>query len=197
MARRKAEAGVKLSRKEKTREMLVLAAGRVFKHHGLNATTVEMILVEAGAARATFYQHFSDKNELVRALIASVWRQGDSLYSDFANLPAVDRPTLRAWFARVHEAWRQHYAEVEILLRDVPAEIESQSGRHMDDYVGLVVGDGARWACSIEQARCRAHLLIGQLERALLDVHRGAWPVEEDLLLDTLVTLWDKALHEA
>jgi AcrR family transcriptional regulator len=49
------------------RERLLSAASQLFDDRGVQATGVDSIVAAAGVAKATFYRHFSSKDELVVA----------------------------------------------------------------------------------------------------------------------------------
>ncbi len=51
-----------------TARRLVDAAGRVFADHGFLAANVDLIVIEAGVARGTFYRYFDDKTDLLAIL---------------------------------------------------------------------------------------------------------------------------------
>jgi len=182
-------------RKLRTRTAIVEAAGKVLAARGLSDMTVEHILAEAGVARATFYAHFTDKNEVTWAVVGQMWRRTSDQYATFAALPAADRPAVAAWLRRFQASWRVHQEEILALLRDMPVEITQASVEHMEEFVHQLVGDGGHWRCGLEEARRRAHLLIGQLERAMLDAYRGAWQVDDKLMIQALTTFWMAALQ--
>jgi AcrR family transcriptional regulator len=184
------------TRRLRTRSLIMEAAGELFSRQGLAATTVEMILQEARVSRFTFYQHFKDKHELVGALMGETWRHADELYVNFAALPDVSLESIHGWLLSVQRTWKRHYGETEMLLREVPSALVTDSGPHMERFVTTLVGDGHLWACPKDEALRRARLLIGQLERGMLDFHRGSWRgIKVGELLETMATLWFQALH--
>lgn len=68
-----AEAPVKLSsRGERTREALVRAGRRLFAVHAVDAVAIDDIVQAASVAKGSFYNHFSDKDALLRAIIAEI-----------------------------------------------------------------------------------------------------------------------------
>lgn len=184
------------TRRLRTRTLILDAANTLFARQGVAATTVEMILQEACVSRFTFYKNFKDKQDLVAALMAETWRHADELYVSFAALPDASLESIRGWLSTVQRAWRRHFGETEVLLREVPAALVADSGPHMERFVAVMVGDGHLWVCPKDEALRRARLLIGQLERGMLDFHRGAWNgVKVGELLDTLARLWFQALN--
>ena len=55
-------------KRSRTRLKIIKGAARAFACHGLEATTVAHILQSAGVSRRTYYQFFSDKIDVLRAL---------------------------------------------------------------------------------------------------------------------------------
>jgi AcrR family transcriptional regulator len=53
------------------RDRLLSAADRLFYREGVRAVGIDRVLAEAGAAKASLYDHFASKDELVAAYIAS------------------------------------------------------------------------------------------------------------------------------
>jgi AcrR family transcriptional regulator len=51
--------------------VLVAAAARAFAEHGLRACTMQAVAAAAGVSKATLYNYFRTKDELVRALLAA------------------------------------------------------------------------------------------------------------------------------
>lgn len=182
-------------RRQRTREAIVAAAAKALVERGPQALTVDDILEASGVARATFYKHFADKHEVTREVITRMWRRAADRYAGFSAGPPHTRASLRAWMEETAQTWREHYREVAALLREMPAEVVQASDGYLDDFAGLLVGDGGQWRCAQCEAKIRAGLLIGQLERAMLDLCRGSWPVPEPALLDTLTVLWLQALR--
>lgn len=66
------EAGTK--RRAGARDRILAAAGKLFYRDGVGATGVNALVDEAGTAKASFYQHFASKDDLVVAWLAS-WDQ--------------------------------------------------------------------------------------------------------------------------
>ena len=49
-----------------TRQKLVDAARELFKRNGTRGTSIDDIAKAAGTSRATFYAHFTDKQDVIR-----------------------------------------------------------------------------------------------------------------------------------
>ncbi|MDZ4381343.1 MAG: helix-turn-helix domain-containing protein [Parvibaculum sp.] len=59
-------------RRERMRAILVEAALRLFAKQGVDATTIDEIVNVAGVAKGTFYNYFTDRTEIARAVAAHV-----------------------------------------------------------------------------------------------------------------------------
>jgi AcrR family transcriptional regulator len=67
-------------RREATRRRLIDAAVREFAARGIDATSVEQISEAAGFTRGAFYSNFSDKDELILAIVEDVHRATNGLF---------------------------------------------------------------------------------------------------------------------
>lgn len=61
--------GEPLTKGEKTRQMILLAAEKMFGQFGVNRTNISDITREAGVALGTFYIHYESKSELLEGLV--------------------------------------------------------------------------------------------------------------------------------
>src|SRR5215510_13880529 len=77
------------------REAILDAAFRVFAEQGYDQAGVDAIAAEAGVAKATIYNHFGDKESLLRAIISDLADQ--ALAEHLAIVDRLsDRGDLRA-----------------------------------------------------------------------------------------------------
>lgn len=77
------------------RARLLDAAERLFYAEGIRATGLERILNESGVGRASFYRHFSSKDDLVTAVLESrdeQWRAWLREAVEASGAAARDRP---------------------------------------------------------------------------------------------------------
>ena len=106
-------------RTERTRGALVAAGRRLFCERPVDAVTVDNIVQAAGVAKGSFYNHFPDREALVRAISAEI-RAGVEQAIDRANADvedparrvaracciylrfAVDEPERAGFLIRVH-----------------------------------------------------------------------------------------------
>lgn len=89
-------------------ERLLATAARLFARHGINATGIDRILVEAGVAKMTLYNNFGSKEGFVLAVLdrtATAWR--DWFAGALEALPGGPEErvlgmfgVLGGWFAR-------------------------------------------------------------------------------------------------
>ena len=64
---------VKMSKS--AREQILEVAGRLFFQHGYRAIGIDLVIAEAGVAKATLYRHFPSKDDLIAAYLESMNRQ--------------------------------------------------------------------------------------------------------------------------
>lgn len=62
----------RLSKRERTRQQLVVAAIAVFSANGVAASTIQQIAAEAGMTTGTVYNHFRTKAEIINAVGRSI-----------------------------------------------------------------------------------------------------------------------------
>ena len=103
--------GKKQERGEATRESLVEAARRLFGEKGFNSTSLDEIVKEAGVTKGALYHHFSDKEELFKAVAESVRNQTTTKLQDLFLLPdsfaALEAGCLAIFDAYLDPAVRQ------------------------------------------------------------------------------------------
>lgn len=174
--------------------MILAATSKVLSERGLNLMTVEDILQEAGVARATFYSHFTDKNDATRAVVEEMFKRAAQLYQSIHKLDAITPENLKVWLSEAYEQWKAYQAEVSSLVRDFAGFFRSPQFTQLEDFAHVLVGDGGMFVCSRETALLRARLLIVQLERAMMDTVNGNWPVTKGQLIDELVDIWHSAM---
>lgn len=76
-----------LEKRERTRSSLIDAAYRVFAQKETDAVTIDDIIAEAGVARGTFYNYFQTREDVLKAVAASlsdqmnqkIWAQSEAI----------------------------------------------------------------------------------------------------------------------
>jgi len=172
------------------------AALECFGRKGYGATTVEEIVAAAGVARGTFYLHFENKLEVVRALTLELEPGLGSIYEELDGLLVEGSyDDVRAWMARAlawfdtHRTMILAWQELGIIEPTFVGMPPFLSADHMPRYL-------AQWSVSQrERARLRVALLVHQMTRGFLLAHvRQQLPVDDEVLVDTLTDLWISAL---
>ncbi len=98
------------ARGQRTRQRIVDAALRVFGEEGYHQCSVARITQLAGCSRVSFYQYFSDKEDVFRHLTGRVARQLSASTEALATMtPDVEGWTaIRAWVARYADVYERY-----------------------------------------------------------------------------------------
>ena len=84
------------------RRRLLDAATRLFYEGGIHAIGIDRIIAEAGVAKATFYNHFPSKDDLVVAYLEEIDRLGRAAVAALPKQPP--RKMISAIMGRISEA---------------------------------------------------------------------------------------------
>jgi AcrR family transcriptional regulator len=151
------------------RRRILETATRLFYAEGIHAVGIDRIIAEARVAKATFYNHFPSKDELVRAHIEEQDRLGRAAIGRLPERPP--REMILAIFDSIDEAARQP------IYRGCP--FINAAAEYPDP------ANPVRQA--IDEHRRRFRQLLRELVAA--DGHPNP-----DTTADTLVALWDGLL---
>jgi TetR/AcrR family transcriptional regulator, mexJK operon transcriptional repressor len=78
------------SRPEKTRDLILAAAQRLFLERGFHATSTDAILAEAGvSSKETLYRYFASKEELFAAVLGNLTTEQPDFSALLAALPPL------------------------------------------------------------------------------------------------------------
>lgn len=135
----------------RTRAGLLAGAARAFADHGVRRATMQAIAAAAGVSKATLYNHFRTKDEVVRALLAV---ELDRLTALAAALPLDQALAALADECAGHLVLRRiAQTEPELLsgLLGVPAE----------RWAGITARLGAALGVGEEEAELAGRWLIG------------------------------------
>lgn len=86
-------ASIGLEKRERTRASLIEAAYRVFARKEADAVTIDDIIAEASVARGTFYNYFQTREDVLKAVAASLSDQMNQKI--WAQSVAIDDPAER------------------------------------------------------------------------------------------------------
>jgi AcrR family transcriptional regulator len=177
---------------------LIDAARELFLRNGTRATSVDDIAKSAGTSRATFYAHFTDKQDVIRELAREVWETAFAIYSIFARLEDWTHASIGSWMSQVFDAWEAHADTTSIVLQEMPSELKADFLGQLEKRVDALIGDSKLWNrfTPAESGR-RARLLLFQLERCMEARHYGGWEENREALLATLTDIWVRTLGGA
>ncbi|MFV0315376.1 MAG: TetR/AcrR family transcriptional regulator [Microthrixaceae bacterium] len=162
------------ARGQRTRQAILDAALVAFKGSGYHDTSIASIAGHAGCSRVSFYQYFSDKDDLLSHLGTQVAVQVEASTQAMGTVGAdrVGRDALRAWVVRHGEIYQRY----EPVFRALQAATDGDDG----------LTEWTRRTRSRNAQRFRSHLEVDSLPPRRLD------PLI-DLLLATLTTTEDFA----
>lgn len=179
-----------------TRRRLIAAACRVFERKGYEAATVDDIAAEAGAARATFYLHFTGKGDIVAELANGIWADTAEMFTAFGELPDWSHATIRAWLEAYVGRGEQNTQALRIFAEQLPHTLRQQHQGHLQGFVASLLRPAERWThFSKPEAKRRAYLLVTQLETFMPSWTSGRWVRERSAMLDTLTVVWRNTLE--
>lgn len=179
-----------------TRQRLVDAARELFLSKGARATSVDDIAKAAGTSRATFYAHFTDKQDVIRELARGMWEAAFTVYGEFSKLDSWTHASIGGWMGRLFEAWERHAGTTGIVVQELISELRADFLEKLEQRVDVLIGHNPLWnRFSREEGRRRACLLLFQLERALEAHHYGGWTDDRQALLLTLTDIWVTTLN--
>jgi AcrR family transcriptional regulator len=175
-------------------------AGRtVLGRVGYAAATVDDVLAEAGASRATFYRYFRNKDDLFAALSRECFAEMGGVIEDFAALPqATDgREQVEHLLARYRELHARHGGVIrawfERDIRPAPA-LQAEATETFDRFIESLAQPLAEAAIpSSVDDDVRAALLYLLIERSYYGVSSRWSRINPDRLAPTLATMIERA----
>jgi AcrR family transcriptional regulator len=179
--------------KRLTRRLLVEGALAAFERKGYAATTIEDIVAEANASRATFYLHFKSKADVVLVVTQTLGRRWRELYVELTSGGRPPRDELYAWLDAMVGNYETNRASLDAINQAVAIEPEVAEVRlaSIRETIAVMAESIQRWSGGDEDdARVRAGLLLAQMDRFFdLWVIRGL-PFERERAVGTLTDAW-------
>lgn len=166
---------IRSRRREQMRQALIEAAMRLFAKQGVDATTIDEIVSLAGVAKGTFYNYFSDRPDIARAVAASVRHEMNDAVEE-ANrgiTSAAERVSrgVRLFLALV--AYNPVRARMLARLHEGAVSMTSYGNEHLMGDLGDGIADGS---IRVPSADVALHLVVSLGTsgiRYLLDVGAG------------------------
>ncbi len=194
-------------RVEVQRHRLFTAAATVFARVGFADASAEAISREAGMSKATFYEHFANKEECILALFD---RAADYVLHEMAcHVGSADEvESYEAWVARSLQAFLNilaaHPDQAQTLLVEVIGAGPRAGGRRdaiMDLFADLLLRDNAavapRFGCPTFASRDDAFACIGATFEVVSRQLRTHQPTDIRDVAPTLARVIHGVLHEA
>src|SRR6187200_1223682 len=172
--------------KRLTRRLLIEGALTAFERKGYAATTIEDIVAEANASRATFYLHFKSKADVVLVVTQTLGRRWRELYVELTSGE-------RLWRDAMVGNYETNRASLDAMNQAVAIEPEVAEVRlaSIRETIAVMAQSIQRWSGDDEEdARVRAGLLLAQMDRFFdLWVIRGL-AFDRERALATLTDQW-------
>jgi AcrR family transcriptional regulator len=183
--------------KRLTRRRLIEGALAAFERKGYAATTIDDIVAEASASRATFYLHFKSKSDVVLVMARTLGTRWRELYRELTSGERLSRKELYDWLDAMAGHYLTNRATVAALDQAAAVEPEVASVRlaNQQESMAVVAESIRRWYGGDEEdARIRAALLLAQMDRFfdLWIVH--GLEFDRARAIGTLTDLWVSAL---
>lgn len=190
-------------RGNKRRKELLEAARNCFAEHGYHATSVDDIAKRVHVARGTFYLYFADKPAIFAQLLSDfLGRIAGSIESiDLADPARPPRDQLRANLRRLLDLADLDPAMVKLTLADAPGltmELDQQLRTFYDAlrmFIDESLEEGQKIGLIREGDRqLYVSLVLGALNRILLDHCHGALTLTADEIVDAIMSFLNKGL---
>ncbi|MHB1584926.1 MAG: TetR/AcrR family transcriptional regulator [Acidimicrobiales bacterium] len=188
------------SQGRRTMRKLLDAAMQAFDERGYHNARINDVVEIANTSRGTFYLYFSNKEDLLRALVAEAGAEATDLYSDLVTrrMDGVDWDDIRVWIGRYSGLWRR-YAPLMRAWTDLAA-IDPELGAQMRKTVEMM---SRAMAARVEANNPRLDVdrqAAGVAILAMIDrfhyLREFTGDPVDDAALDTLTTIVHRALFD-
>lgn len=178
-------------RKQETRRRIEEAAYALFKQHGIDATSVEMICEQADVARRTFYTHYPNKHALLGGLgISRIYGQAAPMLASLMAAHESTRDRLTAMIDFIENKFSTYETIDRQLIVAAPAtfanDLEQQraiSSSALSSFEALIAAGQRRGDARSEfSPEILASTVIGTLNTLTIN-----WAIDTDYpILDRL-----------
>jgi AcrR family transcriptional regulator len=179
--------------KRLTRRLLIEGALAAFERKGYAATTIEDIVAEANASRATFYLHFKSKADVILGVTQTLGRRWRELYLELTSGARLSRKELYEWIDAMVDHYTTNRASLDAIDQAVAIEPQVAEVRlaNQEESIAVIAASIQRWyGGDQEDARIRAALLLAQMDRFMhLWVVRGL-TFDRQRAVGTMTDMW-------
>ncbi len=190
------------SQGKRTMRKLLDAAMVAFDKRGYHATRVNDVVEIAKTSHGTFYLYFSNKEDLLRALVAEAAEDSKKVYDSFSTLPGPGGTQqwedVRAWVQAYSDLWKRNaplfrvWAELATVDRDLGRTIRHTFSR-VSYALSVHIGpDSSGHDIDPNAARLAA---LAMLDRFHYLREFAGQPVD-DVAINTLTTMLYRALFD-
>lgn len=170
-----------MSKQSEVRSRILETAGRLFYTQGYNSTGTNQIIAEADIAKASLYQHFPTKEDLLIEYLTITSAETLSTIRDAVEAKENCREKIKAVFSYVHKFSKQN-AYNGCAFLNIAAEVSGENIRvqkviqNQKDSIRKIFKDILQ-SIHREELADQCYLLFeGAL--AASKVHRKKWPVD-------------------
>lgn len=172
-AQRSDEAGS--LRRERMRLVLIEAATQLFAEKGVDATTIDEIVIRAGVAKGTFYNYFLDRSEIAVAVAARIRHELNAAVAEINEgiQDPAERVTRGARLFMALVVFEPVYARMLARLYEGGGEVQASSNAHLLGDLQEGIETGRFHVPNLDMA---LHVMLGIntiAMRHLLDVGAG------------------------
>ena len=171
------------------------AARSLFESTPYHSVTIEDIVRQAGASRATFYLHYSNKRELLDDLIAPLRQHADQLWFTVGQAGAGDHATLVTAIVDFIEAIVEHRGAFTAWMQagTVGPDLDDTTLHDLGRVRRLVFGPKPRGEAGRTQVAAAAVMVSG-LEQLCVTWLRLGLGVTPPHLANALALSWEPLL---
>jgi AcrR family transcriptional regulator len=178
------------------RQEILDAARQLIDERPLHEVTVLAIMERTTLSRKSFYVYFRDRSELIIALVRPLRVQADAALAQWtaaADPVAAGRVALRA-AARLY---REHGTIMRALFWASADDPDLASARH--DLTEPIIDAAVQVLSPIaadpdpQRLRVTVRALVTMNQHSMLGLPADATDTDLDQLVDTLVTIWERA----
>lgn len=175
-------------RKQATRARITAAALALFTEGGYLESTVEDIISAAGVSRWTFYAHFSNKADLLSALVDDNLVRRADRFRELVELPVLTPVTATRWLVALGLGMRRERGSVRLfrLAVALDAGLMRRFAEGRDRYVAILGRGFPRFDASTgspsqrERKRVAAHLFVLQIEQYVASMADDSWVLDPE-----------------